>query len=294
MIDMHPIQIDQDALGAALNGDFCDRHLSRLRYDVLTSSDWVAHGVAILQGIPVQDDDVAARFIRAVSSGLGTLLPQDKAGAMVREVRYRGVELGEGTSGRYSDSKGGGQLHTDGPHRPTTPPAWFALLCVRQSRIGGDLVLVETEQVIKRLPKEVVETLQGEFYFDQREDGAVPVRRPVLRRVPDGAWHVHYLREYIDLGHRHPAGKPLAAEQLAALDTFDSVVNGMAASRDRRITVKLAPGQLALIDNHRLLHGRTAFGQDPRDLDRLMLRTWIEPSQRHRRRQPMAAASRTV
>ncbi|BAS18580.1 hypothetical protein AHiyo8_pI68840 (plasmid) [Arthrobacter sp. Hiyo8] len=42
-----------------------------------------------------------------------------------------------------------------------------------------------------------------------------------------------------------------------------------------RIEVKLAPGQLAVIDNRRLLHGRTTFGDDPQDRDRLMLRTWI-------------------
>jgi hypothetical protein len=35
--------------------------------------------------------------------------------------------------------------------------------------------------------------------------------------------------------------------------------------------------RIMLVDNRRVLHGRTAFGDDAGDRDRLMLRTWIQP-----------------
>ncbi|MEZ2390145.1 TauD/TfdA family dioxygenase [bacterium RCC_150] len=259
------------AFEAAATGQLTDPAVLAFRHSVLTSRDWIEHGLAIIEGIPVAEP---AESAIAVSSSLGRLLPQDGAGQIVREVRYRGVKLGEGATGRYSDSREGGQFHTDGPHRADSAPDWFALLCIRQSNVGGGLILVPTGQIIQRLDPDTLQVLQEPFFFDQREDGAAPVPRPILVRKPDGRWHVNYLREYIEAGHRHPMGWRLSERQLRALDRFDKEIACAVAAPDR-LEVKLAPGQLAVIDNRRLLHGRTTFGDDPQDRDRLMLRTWI-------------------
>ncbi|MGO4856333.1 TauD/TfdA family dioxygenase [Arthrobacter sp. 2MCAF14] len=264
----------KSALDAAKDGRFEDPSVFAFREDVFTSPGWTKHGLAIIDGLPVEEPQLADQCATAASSALGRLLPQDGAGQLVREVKYRGVKLGEGATGRYSDSREGGQFHTDGPHRPDTAPDWFALLCIRQAKVGGGLILVPTEEIIRGLDPESLAVLQEPFLFDQREAGVPPVPRPVLEHQPDGCWHVNYLREYIELGHKHPLGTPLTDQQVHALDRFDQEVASAVAAPDR-IEVKLAPGQLAVIDNRRLLHGRTTFGDDPQDRDRLMLRTWI-------------------
>jgi hypothetical protein len=271
---MERLTFPQSALSATQDGHFEDPSVLAFREKVFTSPGWARHGLAIIETLPVEEPELAAQCATAVSSALGRLLPQDGAGQLVREVKYRGVKLGEGATGRYSDSREGGQFHTDGPHRPDTAPDWFALLCIRQAKVGGGLILVPTEDIIRGLDPDSLAVLQEPFLFDQREAGVPPVPRPVLVHQPDGHWHVNYLREYIELGHRHPLGTPLTDLQVRALDRFDQEVASAVAAPDR-IEVKLAPGQLAVIDNRRLLHGRTTFGDDPQDRDRLMLRTWI-------------------
>lgn len=271
---MNHVAFPASAFEAVAAGKLDDASVLSFRRGILTDPGWVAHGLVVLGGIPVGEPAVAARYLKAVSSCLGRLLPQDGTGQVVREVKYRGVKLGEGATGRYSDSREGGQFHTDGPHRPDSAPDLFALLCIRQAKVGGWLVLIPTDEIIRELEPATVDVLRESFLFDQREDNVPPIPRPILVHQPSGHWQVNYLREYIELGHRHPLGRPLTDRQAAALDRFDARVAGLAAQPDR-LEVKLAPGELAVIDNRRLLHGRTTFGDDPRDRDRLMLRTWI-------------------
>jgi len=154
----------------AFNDDLAAAAMSmfRLRHDLLNTRDWHSHGVAIVAGLPFDDEVMARRCVHTVSAALGRLLPQDNTGQLVREVRYRGVSLGEGATARYSDSREGGQLHTDGPHRPDAAPDWFALMCVRQAEVGGDLVLVSTSQILRLLSKDVIAALEKPFLFDVR------------------------------------------------------------------------------------------------------------------------------
>jgi hypothetical protein len=256
-----------------------------LRRAILDSGPWRTDGVAVLDGLPT-DEQAAWQAVQAVSSALGELRPQDAAGSLVRAVRYRGVRLGEGDWARYSDSREGGSLHTDGPHRPGRPPAAFALLCVRQAAAGGHLVLVPTARIVRRLEPSVRDLLQSPFAFDRREPGTTPVLRPILKMSGAG-WQLAYLRAYIELGHRHQLMPALTAPQLDALDALDRVVDELAELDVGHLRVKLRPGQLALVDNQRNLHGRTAFGDSADDQDRLMLRTWID---RIERRSPMSPA----
>jgi hypothetical protein len=256
--------------------DRCDWDAVELKTCVralLDSDQWHTDGVAILEGLPVEEA-AAYPVVEAVSSALGTLMPQDGAGVMLRSVRYRNMSLGQGDSGRYSDSRDGGNLHTDGPHRPGAPPTMFVLMCVRQSTSGGALVLVETAKIVRQLDPRVIDVLSGPFAFDQREQGTLPVHRAVLHRDGD-RWLLAYLRAYIELGHQHPDVPDLTDEQRSALDDLDLVIDRLTADPHGHTESKLKPGQLIVVDNRRLLHGRTSFGDREDDRDRLMLRTWI-------------------
>lgn len=244
---------------------------------VLTSTlDASSSGFSLFTGLAELAEQEARAFLPSASALMGTLLPQDANGALLRDVRYRGVRLGEGATGRYSDSREGGSLHTDGPHLPGEPPDYFTLFCVRQAAAGGGLILVHLDDILARLSPESVRTLRGVFQFDRRVAHAADptVARPVLTDE-----RISYLREYINLGHAHPGVPPLLPSQRSALDELDALLDGSAPRR----SWKLAPGELAVIDNRTLCHGRTPFRDDADGTQRLMLRNWIRATGGRRR-----------
>ncbi|MFD0267659.1 TauD/TfdA family dioxygenase [Streptomyces sp. NPDC127106] len=236
-------------------------------------------GYFVLGGLGHLNEEQARRFTVAVSELAGELLPQDGAGALLRDVRDRGVRLGEGATGRYSDSRQGGSLHTDAAHRPGRLPDIFTLFCLRQAVSGGSLVMVHVADLLDILrdhPRELA-TLRLPVHFDTRDDTpGVPLttERPVFV-YRGGRERMYYLRDYIEIGHRHPHVPPLTPEQVKALDLLDSLLD----RRDLQTHGRLQPGEMIFIDNRSIVHGRTAF-QDVTPAGssgggRLMLRTWI-------------------
>lgn len=233
-----------------------------------------APGFFRLTGLPYRSVEDASKFALQASAMLGELLPQDGQGSLLRQVTDRGVRLGEGLTGRYSDSRQGGSLHTDAPHHPAPVPDCFALYCVHQARWGGELCLVHADTVLAQLPSWAIEQLRGEFHFDRRDDTArePTVRRAILELGPAGL-RMHYLREYIEIGHRHRHVPALTEDQMAAMDALDAVLDNPAY---QHCQLRLEPGDMVFINNRSTLHGRTEFSDDAENGEkRLMLRTWI-------------------
>lgn len=229
-------------------------------------------GYFLLAGLEGLDIAQGEAFALALSQMLGRLLPQDASGALLRRVTDRGVRLGDGKTGRrYSESRDGGQLHTDAPHTLPPLPDYFAMYCVHQAETGGALCLVHVNDLVQRLPEWAVRILKHNFHFDRMLD---PVKdptvvRPILSLAP-GDTRICYLRGYIEIAHRRPEVPDLTTDQLEAMDRLDALLDDPTLQqRDR-----LRPGEIAFFNNRSLLHGRTAF-EDRKDQKRLMLRTWI-------------------
>ncbi len=234
-------------------------------------------GLLVLTGLPT-DTEPANRALLRLTRLLGSPLPQNREGLLVKEVRDRGTTIGEGARARYSDSRFGGNLHTDGVEAPLPAPEVFTLYCCRQSDRGGALQVVHVRELVQALSgqPEVLATLREPFHFDRRGDeqpGEAPtVEKPVLFRQRDRQ-SIAYLRSYIELGHKHSGSPDLTDRQLRALDALDRVVGELAPHR----VGKLREGELAIFDNLSVLHGRTEFQDEP-DHTRLLLRTWIRLS----------------
>ncbi len=240
----------------------------RLYLSDLPKRNLTASGYFILTGFETALDS-GHIILASLSEALGTLLPQDADGTLIREVRDRGMQMTGG--GRYSDSRHGGSFHTDGPQAAFPAPEYFALLCVRQAPVGGDLILIRVEDVLRHLDRQQLDVLGGTFYFDRRA-GIVqpPVAHPIVTG-PDGDRVMRYLREYITLGHAYPGIPGLTSDQTDALDALDAVLN----REDLQVKDRLLPGELVVVNNLTMCHGRTEF-QDGASRDgRLMLRTWI-------------------
>ena len=231
-------------------------------------------GALVLTGLP-HDLEHGRRAVLRISELLGETLPQNREGTLVKEVRDRGTAIGEGRRSRYSDSRFGGNLHTDGAEAPLPAPDVFTLFCVRQSVRGGSLEFVHVRDLERELGRrpEVLDQLRRPFHFDRRGDQRPEEDRTTVKPVlftQRNRPAITYLRSYIERGHEHPEVPALTEAQSAALDAMDAVVGSGKLTRRG----KLREGELALFDNLSLLHGRTEFQDEP-EHTRLLLRTWV-------------------
>ncbi len=77
----------------------------------------------------------------------------------IKSVSYKGGDLSK--RWRYSDGKGGGDLHTDGVERPPKfTPKYFGQVMKNTSRKGGKSWLVSVPQIYLRLQKSVPKLLE--------------------------------------------------------------------------------------------------------------------------------------
>ncbi|MBT6276914.1 MAG: hypothetical protein HOI95_22610 [Chromatiales bacterium] len=85
---------------------------------------------------------------------------------------------------------------------------------------------------------------------------------------PQG-FSTRYSRTYIDQAANLPDGKPLSCAQQAALNALVEVAEAL--SFDMRLKV----GDIQYLNNHVILHGRTAFTDADADAGRLLYRVWL-------------------
>ena len=142
------------------------------------------------------------------------------------------------------------QLHTDHPRA-----RWISWECVRQSSEGGYSLLKDTKPALDTLTdaeRDELRALSIRTHVVFPDDtGAYPV----LRNDRDGSDWVYFTPWMTD-GQRSPALQKF----IQALEATPT------------LSVRLYPGESLLIDNGRMLHGRSALGGDK---DRLLIRRWI-------------------
>ena len=88
--------------------------------------------------------------------------------------------------------------------------------------------------------------------------------------VRDGKFTSHYSLTYIEAAELMPGVPKLAAAQREAIDLL------MALAKELCFEMRFAPGDIQLLNNHVIYHGRTAFTDEPESRqDRLLLRLWL-------------------
>ena len=142
------------------------------------------------------------------------------------------------------------QLHTDHPRA-----RWISWECVRQSSDGGYSLLKDTKPALDSLTgaeRDELRALSIRTHVVFPDDTGT---YPVLRNDEDGSDWVYFTPWMTD-GQSSPAFQKF----IQALEVTPTV------------SVRLYPGESLLIDNGRMLHGRSALGGDK---DRLLIRRWI-------------------
>ena len=203
------------------------------------------HGAALVSGVSPTDDglrEVAAIVgdIRATNYGVTWAIEADLA--PVSAV----------------DSERHLLVHTDLPYREVAPGVQFLLASVVDVA-GGETTLTDgyavAEQVRAADPEAWRLLARVEFSYPfVRDDVELIGRAPIIGLHPNGGYH--QIRRAPDLvGVPYLARRTDAPALYAALRTWSAAVDDPA----NEIRIALRPGDLLTFDNHRLLHGRTAF-----------------------------------
>lgn len=229
-------------------------------------------GFVLVQGVPVEGltEQQCALVAVGTASHVGALVPQGSQQALVVHVRDEGADPAHSTTRSYQHSRRLG-FHAD-------PSDAVALLCLRPARSGGLSAIVSSVAVHNALVDarpDLADLLYQPWWFDRRTgDGPDSFyQRPVYALDAGGRLSTGYGPDYMRSAQRGAHVPPLRAEQLEALDTLDRLNN------DPRfvLVMDLRPGDLQILNNHVILHSRTAYEDHPEPgRRRHLIRLWLD------------------
>lgn len=222
------------------------------------------HGAVVVQGVDVRSDEA----LLAVVSLAGTPSTVGNGGEVIYDVtpQANGTDLSR-TTRPFPP-------HTDSTFLPE-PHARIALGCVRAPDAGGGkscVVAAEdlAQELARRHGEDTVQALgEPAFPFEVHEPGGGKEVRllAILEDGRDGRRRVRYRLDSIVRTLRE-SGLVLAARHGAALNALEEVLGDPAL----QTTHALRPGEVLIVDNRRMLHGRTAIDEGaPRLLRRIKL-----------------------
>ncbi len=150
-------------------------------------------------------------------------------------------------------SRRGLDLHTD--HHRAAYVAWH---CLRQCENGGESLLCNARAVFDALDNKTQKVLSTIFLFEHCIFTGDKPSRPLIS-LEHGEVNCYYSFWLIRDG--------LSATQWKALHTFRGAI------KSREFEIKLRQGDMLIVDNRRMLHGRKAINENQ---ERFLKRYWIE------------------
>ncbi len=213
-------------------------------------ADWLSkvqrYGCAKLSGGPVESGallEVAALFGYVRETNYGKWF-EVRTEVNPTNLAYTGLGL---------------QAHSDNPYRDPVPTLQI-LYCLETSAEGGDSLLVDGFRAARRLREENLEGFDllsrhcARFEYRGSGDVHLQARRPMIELAPDG--------ELRALRFNNRSTAPITDvpyEAMAAYYTAYRRLGEIIEDPAMQITFKLAPGECFIVDNTRVLHGRTGF-----------------------------------
>ena len=202
------------------------------------------YGFVIVNGLKPKEGEIidfAERigFVRETNFGktFNVISVQDP-----NDLAYTSIELGS---------------HTDNPYRKPIPSIQF-LFCIENTTIGGDSTIVDGYKVARDLQKsnpEAFDTLSNinvKFRF-QDKDSILENEGKIIELDDMGELsHIRFSNRLDFVPHSDWAE---LEKYYSAKRIFHSMIN----SPDYMIKFRLDAGSLLIVDNYRVLHGRTSF-----------------------------------
>jgi hypothetical protein len=252
-------------------------------------------GMVLLRGLPVarySEDELRCLWF-GLGANLGTPVFQNNRGELMRAIRDEaaaaGTDLGAAYGQVHGAGKDGGAFLSSYARTLSNGALRFhtdrcdvvGLLCVRQAAAGGTSTLASSPTVhnamLERRPdlaaalyRPVWRSRLGEEAGGETQAYPLPIfdQRP----GPDGRGRFtsHYSLTYIEAAQLRRDVPRLSPEQREAIDLL------MKLAAELSFEMRFAPGDIQLINNHVIYHGRTPFEDDAsRGQDRLLLRLWL-------------------
>ena len=142
------------------------------------------------------------------------------------------------------------ELHTDHPRA-----RWISWECIRQSSQGGYSLLKDSYEALKTFSIDEKGELENTLVNTHKVFLDDSSKYPLLRKDIDGSDWLCFTPWMIG-----EINSPIFQKLKSALDSLPI------------ISVKLNPGEILIVNNARMLHGRTAISGDQ---NRLLIRSWI-------------------
>ncbi len=231
-------------------------------------------GFVLIRALPVERwtrREAALAFL-AIGVHLGNLRMQNAEGHLLGHVRDMGRSSDDPNT-RIYQTRERQTHHTDSCDV-------VGLLCLQAAKSGGLSSLVSSNTIfneMRRRRPDLLSVLMEPIETDQR--GEVPEGSKPYFNIPVFNYHEQlvsaiYQRQYIESARRFPDVAPLTPLQIEALDLLDQLAN----DPNLTLMMELQPGDIQLVQNHTILHDRTAFEDYPEpERKRHLLRLWLAP-----------------
>jgi len=221
-----------------------------------TAYDEVAAGGAALRGWLAAVDELGFAILSGCPTEPGTVTRVAELFGFVRETNYGRLfdvkTVVKPTNLAYTGLGLG--AHTDNPYRDPTPTLQL-LHCLASSADGGENTLVDAFRVVQDLPRADLELLTGRpvrFRFADA-DTELETETPVISIDARGdVQAVHY-------NTRSAQAFRLPEDEIGRYYEAYQRFGRLLEEPSYRIQFKLEPGGLFIVDNLRVLHGRTGY-----------------------------------
>lgn len=242
--------------------------------DLLRSEVLGGRGFAVIRGLDpsaLNRREIAAAFL-GLGAHLGAARPQNGRGHILGHVKDLGRSSDDPAVRLY-------QTHERQTYHTDSCDV-VALMCLQPAKIGGRSSLVSSVTLyneMRRLRPDLALTLFEPIQTDRRDEVGEG-QRPYFN-IPVFNWHAGhfagmYQRQYIASARRFPDVPALTATQIEALDLLDR----LAEDPSLHVQTEFVSGDIQLVNNHVLLHDRTAFDDWPEpERRRHLLRLWLAP-----------------
>ena len=242
-------------------------------------------GMVKMRGLDVSryDQDQLRRIWYGLGCHLGTPMYQNCRGEAMREIKDEGMGVGAKLYGATVDASGqqflssGARTLSPGQLRFHTDRCdVVGLLCVRQASEGGVSKLASSatvyNEILKRRPDlhALLCKPVPRSRFGEEAGGEHVVYDLPIFGVRDGKLTSHFSLTYIENAQMLPSVRKLTDAEHEAIRLL------MDVAEEGCFEMRFAPGDIQLLNNHIVYHGRTAFKDDAsRGQDRMLMRLWL-------------------
>lgn len=242
-----------------------------IEYAVLDSGALLAcveaGGWAVVRGVPCDAGNASllamARSLGEVKGGAGDD-PTHEGAAVHAVASYPQAIRDVGGKVMLSTTSTVFELHTDEAYRPD-PCRYVFLHCWRPDPNGGGVSLLAASEIVFAGLEPWAAALSFRAKFQWRRFAA-----PIFMDEPGRPW------PRVRFNMREIAGDEIGEADAAAGARLLPDVFAAAASA-AAVTLQLAAGDCLVLDNRRILHGRTGFAPGS---GRLLKRVWVGPPAR--------------